>query len=664
MAIWRDIIDLIKYIKIFLVHPATEITLNIIYLLSIFIIGLMIFSDENYNELEILDMTESYLYYNNFKNIKTPSQFNAYLLSILDKLYTINPDIDEIPLFIPISPIRFVAFNNSNDCNTELDYSKNCRNDEQKFKCAIDNLSKAFKSQCGKKYSDGKGIFEHKLTGYYSSYSLRKAENYIDFTRDTYYSNYRNIINNMIDNKQLKAIIMRINLIAPSNKNYIDVILGLEMTNYFTDVKIIFSSFVFNEKRPKTNTLFFIFIIMSSISVFISVLKLVYEINVKCIWSVHIFYFLIEALDVVFIVIGLLYVFEDKNLEFKVNLKEFECHLKYITIIWYLKLFYSFLVIFYPFRVLGLISWWKRISEPFVLVLNALFRMLPGIIMTIILFCFIIFTIFFTNYFLFNDIFEFYETMFNSFISAFNIRILINFYNRTIPSKIFGNLFQSKYSAIIILFQICMIYFYFAIIIATLVYLYKKAVISLEPPKKNKYVKKLSEIEEKLEEQKMMEYSKDDLLKKQILWLTLDKKNQSDNYIISKYQVLLFKNSIQILSYLKYIFAIKPEMQFKKLLYKLNIVIEITQKKIGEKEMKEISNLAEWLIFVGSKIPIFIYGKLEFDRNLRMKLNNIYKLIYFINDDKFLEKIIETKGKKFLSISNDNNFTLNLSKNK
>ena len=47
-----------------------------------------------------------------------------------------------------------------------------------------------------------------------------------------------------------------------------------------------------------------------------------------------------------------------------------------------------------------------------------------------------------------------------------------------------------------------------------------------------------------------------------------------------------------------------------------------------------------------------------------MKLNNIYKLIYFINDDKFLEKIIETKGKKFLSISNDNNFTLNLSKNK
>ena len=77
------------------------------------------------------------------------------------------------------------------------------------------------------------------------------------------------------------------------------------MNNHFTDVKIIFSSYIFNEQRPKTNILFSIFIIMSNIAVLISVLKLVYEVNVKCIWSVHIFYFIIEALDAVFIVIGL-----------------------------------------------------------------------------------------------------------------------------------------------------------------------------------------------------------------------------------------------------------------------------------------------------------------------------------------------------------------------
>lgn len=46
----------------------------------------------------------------------------------------------------------------------------------------------------------------------------------------------------------------------------------------------------------------------------------------------------------------------------------------------------------------------------------------------------------------------------------------------------------------------------------------------------------------------------------------------------SKYQILFFKNSNQILSFLKYIFAIKPELQFKKLIFKINIVVEINKK--------------------------------------------------------------------------------------
>ena len=84
--IWKNIL---YFIKIFLVHPATEITLNIMYLMSFLVIGLILFkSNQNYNDLQILDMTESYLNYNIFSNIKTPSQFNSYLLSILDKLYT------------------------------------------------------------------------------------------------------------------------------------------------------------------------------------------------------------------------------------------------------------------------------------------------------------------------------------------------------------------------------------------------------------------------------------------------------------------------------------------------------------------------------------------------------------------------------------------------
>jgi hypothetical protein len=261
---------------------------------------------------------------------------------------------------------------------------------------------------------------------------------------------------------------------------------------------------------------------------------------------------------------------------------------------------------------------------------------------------------FFTNYYIFNDIFEYYETMFVSFITAFDLNIVESVYDRKFPSKIFGNLFTSKFTAFFVFFEVVMFYFIFAIIIATMVYLFKKAVISLEPPEKNIYIKKLEEIQEKLKENKNTEIENENLINKQILWINLDNKNSNTN-MIAKYQPLIFKNSIEILSYLKYIFAIKPEIQFKKLIHKINIIIEINQKNNLDKEIKQIYTLAEWLIFVGSRIPIIIYGKINFDRSIKMKLYNIYKLIYIINDDNSLENIIKNEGQKILSISKNNN---------
>ena len=184
MSIWGN---LLKFIKIFLVHPAIEIISNIFYLISFVIIGVLLFKESsNYDDHQILDITQSYLSYEIFNSIKTPSQFHDYFLSLLNKLYTIDPRIEEIPLFIPISPIRFISFINSNDCNTEIFYNKTCVDDPEKFKCVIDYLTKSYNHKCGKKYSDSKHIFEKKLIGHYSNYNIRDAENYIDITKDTY----------------------------------------------------------------------------------------------------------------------------------------------------------------------------------------------------------------------------------------------------------------------------------------------------------------------------------------------------------------------------------------------------------------------------------------------------------------------------------------------
>lgn len=654
MSIWGN---LLKFIKIFLVHPATEIISNIFYLISFVIIGVLLFKESsNYDDHQILDITQSYLSYEIFNSIKTPSQFHDYFLSLLNKLYTIDPRIEEIPLFIPISPIRFISFINSNDCNTEIFYNKTCVDDPEKFKCVIDYLTKSYNHKCGKKYSDSKHIFEKKLIGHYSNYNIRDAENYIDITKDTYISKYRDKFEEIVQDKRLKALIIQINLKAPSNQNFIDIIFGLEMTNYFTDVKPIFSVYILNDNRPTTKIILSLFIIFLSITAILNGIKFIFEINVKCIWSSHLFYLIQVVFDIVFMVVCLLYISEDKKLNFDINLNEFESHLKYINILWYTKTIYALLVIFFPFRIFSLLSWWKRVFEPLIVTLNILFRMLPSILLSLFFFILMMTMFIFMNYFLYNDTFEYYETMYKSLISTFDIRLLIEIYRRKPASRIFGNLFQSKFTVSNIFFQVIFFYFYFSIIISTLVYAFKKS-ISIQENKKigNNYLEKLEEIEKKFKEDKLEEYKNSDLMKKHILWWNLDGKNVYAADISSKYEALIFKNSNQILAFLKYIFAVRPEIQFKKLIYKMNIIIETNNKKFGDKEIRQIIKLAEWLVFVGSKIPIIIYGKIKFENSIIMKIKSIYQLTYFINNDDILKEKLESSGVQTLSISKDNN---------
>ena len=301
MFIWKNIL---KYIKLFLVIPITEITINIIYLTCLVVIGILLFKENsNYDEHQILDITQSYLNFNTFQNIKTPTQFNSYLITILNKLFTINPTIEAIPLFIPRNPIHFIYFTNSNECNAAISYNKNCMTESNKFKCVIDNLIKSYKYECGKSYSEQKMIFKRNLQGHYSEYNIRDTDNCVDITKDTYYSEYRTKIDEIIQDKSLKMIIMKINLKAPSIQNYIDIILGVEMTNYFTDVKTIFSINIIYDNNSKTKIILFVFIIFLSIAVVINGLRFIYEINVKPVLIIHSFSFFAEVFDFIFMII-------------------------------------------------------------------------------------------------------------------------------------------------------------------------------------------------------------------------------------------------------------------------------------------------------------------------------------------------------------------------
>ena len=123
---------------------------------------------------------------------------------------------------------------------------------------------------------------------------------------------------------------------------------------------------------------------------------------------------------------------------------------------------------------------------------------------------------------------------------------------------------------------------------------------------------------------------------------------------LSKYNLLLFKNSNQVISFIKYLLAVKPELQFQKLYKIFNIIIEFDENFLSENNFEIIYYLADWLIFVGCKIPICIYSEIILSNPIRMKLLNAYKYIFFVNSEIKLEKFIsENSGNKY-SINSSN----------
>ena len=601
-----------------------------------------------------------------------------YLSSLVNKLYTIDINNKKLPIFIPLNPIRLSQFSNKG-CKEE-DFTYSCN---KNFRCVINSLATSFKHLCGLRYTNKieefnldeieeddfdikkkkkEKIFLEKLVtsfpGYYSKYDLLNDGRVIDFTNDNYNENIPKI-QQLINDKNLKFIALQINLKAPSNNNYVDIILGLEMNQYFHNKKKIISIDVFNGYRPRNNSFLFAIYIFFFISTIIKIIKLIFEMLMKFVLTMHIFSFLNEVFDTLLIIFAIFYITLDLSMLLEPDLNKFESHLVYTTIRKSIKIIIVFVIISIPLRFLSLLSWWKWISYPFIKIIKVLFRMFPGIfIIFIIIFAFLIFFAI-SNYLIFQDIFSEYQSFYYSFINIFNYKLLNKLYDKNNNAKIFHNLTHSKYIFIILLFDYIFILISFGLLIATFVYLFKKANIIESPTIDNQYIYKLKKIENKLKENISNENVDLIGIKKQILWLKLS--NQSSSLTDSNhYEIILFKKSNQIIAFLKYLFALKPELQFKNLVKKLNIVVEVGNynKTMGENEVLQIDKLVDWMTFVGCKILVIVYCQMNFAVNFQMKLYSTYNYIKFINDKEELEKIINEKDFGKFNIVNDSGFTI------
>jgi len=149
---------------------------------------------------------------------------------------------------------------------------------------------------------------------------------------------------------------------------------------------------------------------------------------------------------------------------------------------------------------------------------------------------------------------------------------------------------------------------------------------------------------------------------KQVIWFCLS--GSSDLYNEKAYsnpksscssdenKYMIFNKSPQIISFFKYLFAIKPKMQFNKLEKKFVILIECKNEYnekniIAEYDVSQIYFLFDWLNFAGCSIPLAIYTKFQVDKNLRMSLQNNYISIRFINDLNELDNFLNLTNNFF-----------------
>ena len=672
MKIWKN---KLIYIKLGLISPVLEIIVNTIYILSFILIFYYFCSNgKYYNDNQISKFTESYINYENFKNINSPSDLKTYIEDLTSKLFNSNPSTEKIPIFMPLNPIRITRFIN-NYCKEE-NYLTTCNNN---FQCVINSMSNSFKDKCGEKYSNAnnadednnnansKKLFLESLVnnfkGYYSNYDLLHGGRSVEITNHNI-NNKIDEIDDFITNKNVKFISIEINLKSPINNNYIDIILGLEMYEYFHDIKKILSINIFNTySRPKENYFLYILVYIYMVTIIINIIKLVYEIMVKPVFSIHFFVLLNEACNTLLFIFLILFINVDKNLDINLNLAKFNSHLVETTMIYDLKIIMIIVFLGIPVRVLSVVSWWKWFSAPFIKVANIFFRMFPSVIISffVALIFLVVFTI--TNYLIFQDIFTQYQTFYDSFLNVFNFRILSSLYIEENNSKIFHNMTQSKYTFILLLFEYVFFLLSFCIIISSFIHLYKKANSIEEPKQESEYLNKMENLIEKLKEN--VEDKNVDLIgiKKQILYLKLTPKNLALNNT-TKIELTIFKNSQQIISFLKYIFALKPELQFKNLLSLLNIVIEVNHYDNfnWNFDLKQIIYLIKWLTFIGCKIPLIIYCEPNFEKNYHLKLCRDYTLIKFVNDKNELENIMNKKD--FGNFIIDNKFILTIKSKK
>jgi hypothetical protein len=273
-------------------------------------------------------------------------------------------------------------------------------------------------------------------------------------------------------------------------------------------------------------------------------------------------------------------------------------------------------------------------------------------------------------YLIYNEYFKDFASLSASLLSIFSI--ISNLKDFSQDPRLIHNLnlstFYITYNYFIIIFLFVIVF----IIIATYTYLFKRASVHEVKKVEDEVIGKLSEIKDKIEALSKTEENSNDKedfrFRRQIIWLCLTNSNELYNEKTTEsYKIMLFNSTAQIIAFLKYLFAIKPKMQFENLDKKFAIIIECKVLHgaftlITENDLDQIDTLFDWLNFAGCRIPIAIHTLVNLDRHLKMSISATYWNVDFINEKEEINEFFDMekdRAKDDNTMTNNKTFTFN-----
>ena len=612
-----------------------------------------------------------------FRSIQNKNDYYEYIKFLVDKLYEYDPSHkgNSIPYYIPYGAIRLKKFSNV-ECKEKYNELKStiCTTDE----CTLNLLTDFYSNEkCGSAFSNSEGNisnasrieFARRFEGKYSSYNLVKEGINLDFTIDEYYASNTNntkaFINEYIGNDDdIKFIALLFNVYFPYDDSHAIIIAGIEMINShvnFNEPYFIFNSSILNKMENK-NKGFFVVLILYLIAIIFSFIKIIYEMNIKLIIPTHFIEFLDAIINLVLLIFIYLYltslenipIIETKNHVFindNIYLKNYHDFYAVLSLRGYVVLILSIIFLSMPIRLMSLLSWFVSISKPLVRYFSVIFRMLPGLVINSLVALSSLIPAIFLNYFFFHSKIIHYDSLFSSILFFANmfqdVATIKEEEKKNNGYSIKYSISDTEYILLFGVLQKLIFIYSYICFISSCVNSLEKAIEYESKKEEDEVLKKMAEIENILEKEE--ENNEDDSLnnlKKQILWINYENNNDLYNEIYKKIKnMLLFKNANQVISFLKYLFALKPLIQFKNLKHKLCIVIQYSSLNKDNKGMKEkifenIHALLEWLNFVGCKIPVIIYCESNYGFLQKIQVSTSYKLLTFTDNLNSIEKFI------------------------